>query len=342
MSSRKFIKRLFSCAFVLFGVMLAAATPVSAQQSGSSVLDELEALKVDVVDVDLILNDITHEIYEIMVQVNHARNLIVQSGSTRLIELAIEDAQEFMGLITTGKFAELEGLLDHLNTEVNGNLIPKITTIIEDLGAELTPRDAAIMWKLKLKAESIELFTGEIMNEVESLNVRLDNPESGEDSATDCTDFRTIKACLDAALEAIDPTDPGTLADAKGFLDLAYQNIRRAIRETNRIVRKKKLIIMRLSTLISLCSRVDACANFTLDGASEGLKVKPVELKAENTAKVSVYNLKGQLVAAQTAANALESLKATLANGVYMAVVSHYDAAGKLISQDVQRLVLVR
>ncbi len=339
MSSKKILKRLFSTALALFGVLLAATAPVSAQQSDSSVLDELDAMVIDVRDIDLILNDITHEIYEIMVQVNHARNLIVQSGSTRLIELAIEDAQEFMGLITSGKFAELEGVLDHLNTEVNGNLIPKITTIIEDLGGELTPRDAALMWKLKLKAESIELFTGEIMNEVESLNARLDNPESGEDATTDCETFRTIKACLDAALEAVDPAD---MSVTKGFLEQAYQNIRRAIREANRIVRKKKLIIMRLSTLISLCSRVEACANFTLSGGSAGTQVKPVELKAEKSATVSVYNLKGQLVVAQTAASALESVKAQLANGVYMAVVQHFDAGGNVISQDVQRLVLVR
>jgi DNA gyrase/topoisomerase IV subunit B len=248
-----------------------------------------------------------------------------------------------MGLITSGKFAELEGLLSHLNTEVNGNLIPKITTIIEDLGAELTPRDSALMWKLKLKAESIELFTGELMNEVEVLNTRLDNPESATgDSATDCDEQKTIKACLDAALEALFADEPD-FAEVRGFLELAYQNIRRAIREANRLVRKKKLIIMRISTLISLCSRVEACANFTLSGGeSAGTQVKPAELKAEQSATVSVYNLKGQLVVAQAAASTLESVKAQLANGVYVAVIQHFDAGGKLISREVQRLVLVR
>lgn len=345
MSSKKLMKRLFSCALALLGVLLAATTPVSAQQTGSSIIDELDAAKVDLVDVDLMLNDITHEVYEVMVQVNHARNLIVQSGSMRLLELAIEDAQEFVGLITSGKFAELEGLLGHLNTEVLGALIARITTLIDDVdqNPDLTPRDLAFLWKLKGKAESIELYVGEIMNEVEVLNTRLDNPEGGTgDPVADCEEQNTIKACLDAALEELGGDTPD-LTTVRGYLEQAYQNIRRAIREANRIVRKKKLIIMRLTSMYGICSRLaGAYCEQTLSSESNSINVRPAELKAASTAQIDVYSLTGRLVAANVrASNGLESVKAQLANGVYMAIVRHFNAEGKLIKQDVQRLVVL-
>lgn len=342
MSSRKLSKRLLSCALALFGVLLVATSPVNAQaQSSSSILDELEAMRVDVVDVDLILNDITHELYEVQVQVNEARSQINQGGSERLVQQAIEDAQEFLGLILSGKFAEFEGILNHLNTEVNGPLISKITTLLEDLGGELTPRDVAVMTKLKLKAESIELFTGAIMNEVEALKDRLDN--GGEDACDTKASAPDVASCLDAAeTVVVGAEDQAALNDALVPLNFAYTNLTRAIREANRIVRKKKLIVMRMNTLVALCSRVDACANFTLGGGAASIKVVPAGIVANGSAQVEVYNLKGQRVVGQTAANALESVKAQLANGVYLAVVRHFDANGKFINQEVQRLVIVR
>ncbi len=100
---------------------------------------------------------------------------------------------------------------------------------------------------------------------------------------------------------------------------------------------------MRLTSMYGICSRLSgAYCEQTLDSESSSINVRPAELKADSTAQIDVYSLTGRLVAANVSVtNGLESVKAQLANGVYMAIVRHFNAEGKLVKQDVQRLVVL-
>jgi hypothetical protein len=330
------VKRLVACVLVLVGVTLAAAAPASAQlQASSTVLEEIQALKVMFLDINLMINDINHELYEVMLQVNEARSLIARGGSLRLIRLAIEDAIEFLDLIIVVKFEELSGMVDGPGGfhESIGNVLALILQLLEDSAdpelTDFTPRDKAIIFKLKLKTEAMEKLALALANEVDALQDRLDNGEA--DACDGPTAAPDVASCLDEALAIVLEGDPDALLDAKAFLDLAYQVLRTALRESNRMVRKKKLILSRLALLETLCFRVDECRDFVIEGGAATLKVIPARTASVN-APIIVYNLAGRLVRTVHRAGALQSLQRQLPNGVYLAVNGHR----------VERLVVLR
>ncbi len=323
---------------------------------------------ISITNLDLLFNELSHELYETLIAINNGRkllnrirttplassisnDLIAPSSSVNLVEDSIDDAIAQVDL-TVAKFAELQGLLDQLHEQL-GDLLGTIQSMLED--PELTPAQSANLIKAKLKIESIELFTGELGNELESLQDRVDDGEPGEDPADD------LKEVLEAAQEALAGDD---LDGARAALNLAYQLTRIALRETKRLVRKKKLIIM------SLVNAESALRRSTITSQSETVSTMPalrelgknfaISEAAHNTIwfqalaanikslRLSVYTINGRLVfdreipEAKLLFEGVNAQDRPLANGVYLIVLSAQSNDGTRTTNQVQKIVLKR
>ncbi|MBI3660705.1 DUF11 domain-containing protein [Candidatus Acetothermia bacterium] len=305
------------------------------------------ALKTTANNLDLLFNQLDHGLYETLVAVNNGRKLLSQGRSANLVDDSVTEALEQINL-SIETFAELHSLLDLLNEQL-ANALGTITTMLE--APDLTPAQSAILTKLKLKLEAIEQVALEISNELEALQDKLDSGQSSGD----------IRSALEAAQEALANDN---LDDARTSLNSAYQLIRTALRESKRLVRKKKLLIKNLVSAEGLLSRS------TLTSQNENASTIPAQQTLGNgfaitesvhgsilfqtldanvkSLRLRVYAISGRLVfdrealGSKVSFEGLDSRGAPLANGVYLVVLTVQRGDGSRIASQVQKIVWVR
>jgi DNA-binding beta-propeller fold protein YncE len=323
----------------------------TAEVTITAVSNPLCSVKTVVTNVDLLFNELSHELYETLIAINNGRKLLSSGRSVNLVEDSIEDALAQIDL-TIAKFAELQGLLGQLHEQL-GSTLGKIQSMLED--AELTPAQIANLIKMKLKVESIELFTGELGNELESLQDRVDDGEPGEDPADD------LKEVLEAAQEALAGDD---LDGTRATLNLAYQLTRTALRENKRLVRKKKQLIMSLvgaeaalrrsaiasqnETVSTLPTLRELGKGFTMsEDAHSSIRFQALAANTKSL-RLSVYTINGRLVfdrevpGSQIFFEGATTQGQPLPNGVYLIVLSAQSNDDSRTTNQVQKIVLKR
>ncbi|MBI1744172.1 hypothetical protein HYR54_14050 [Candidatus Acetothermia bacterium] len=305
------------------------------------------ALKLTANNLDLLFNQLDHGLYETLVAVNNGRKLLTQGRSTNLVDDSVTEALEQINL-SIETFAELHGLIDLLNEQL-ATALGTITTMLE--APDLTPAQSAILTKLKLKLEAIEQVAAEISNELEALQDKLDSGQPG---------ISDIRSALEAAQEALANDN---LDDARTSLNSAYQLIRTALRESKRLVHKKKLLLKNLvsaegllsrSTLTSQNENGPTPAQQTLgndfiitESVHSSILFQTLDTNVKSL-RLRVYAISGRLVFDRDAAGSkvwfegLDSRGAPLANGVYLVVLTVQRGDGSRIASQVQKIVWVR
>jgi uncharacterized protein YegL len=317
----------------------------------TAVSNPLCAVKPVVTDLDLLFNELDHGLYETLIAINNGRKLLSQRRSNNLVDESITNALTQIDLMLA-TFAELKGLIDQLHEQL-GDALGTIQAMLEN--PDLTPTQVANLTKTKLKVETIELLTAEISNELESLQDRIDDGEPGEDPADD------LKETLQAAQDALAGADLDATRDS---LNAAYKLTRTALRESKRLVRKKKLLIKSLIGAEAALRRATATAQnetvstlpvlrelgkgFAISETVHGaiwFHVLEPEIK---TLRVQMYAMNGRLVFTRQAPGAellfegLDAQGTPLTNGVYLVVLRARRADGSEVASQIQKIVWLK
>ena len=119
------------------------------------------ALRFSVSNIELLFNLMSHGLYETLIAINNGRNLISQKRADSLVEASIELASEEIESIAV-MFDEPRSLIDSIHEQI-GAALGEVQALFES--PDLSPALAALLTKIKLKLETVELTLAQIGNE---------------------------------------------------------------------------------------------------------------------------------------------------------------------------------
>jgi hypothetical protein len=300
-----------------------------------AVAKDIRSYKAKLGELDRILFDMNHEIYEIQIKIQECRVMIRPDDDEILCKQLILDAIDIKETILHIKFEDLGELIPTM-IELEGRMLGTTEALIEagDCSEDLCT-------KLIRKLHGIEKLLLEIGDILEAQKDRLEDgdldEEECEEPGQNCFDD------LDDWLELAHDTITSDPLATKFLLGGAYAKARLFHRVNRTIFRKKKEMFNRIAEVQTLLknglatdSYCGSCSNWR-DLASNS-----------KTLQVQLLSASGQTVLANRTIGSAHpltlralALNEGLANGVYFAVVTERMTNGQT-RQSLERLVVQR
>jgi hypothetical protein len=297
---------------------------------------DMRSYRAKLGELDRILIDMNHEVYEIQIKIQECRVMIRPDDDEFLCKQLIFDAIDIKETILHIKFEDLSALIPTM-IELEGKMLGTLEALIEsgDCSEDLC-------MKLMRKIQGIEKLLLEIGDILETQKDRLEDGDEGEEECEEpgpnC--FDDLDDALEAAIDMI-TADP---IATKFMLGLAYAKARQFHRVNRTIFRKKKEMFNRIAEVQTLLRN-----GLATDRRGYGNSNNWRDLaKTALTVRVQLTDMAGRTVLEDRELGSLRpltlqalALSEGLPNGIYLAIVTQRQLDGT-VRQSLERFVVQR